>query len=209
MLRRVWNWTMGVPRRMYDWVISWAPTPYALPALFLLAFAESSFFPIPPDVLLIAMCIGTVAKSYRFALWCSLGSIVGGMAGYGIGYFLWENEGVKSFFYDYVPGVNAASVDSVRQLYTDWDFWIVFAAAFTPIPYKVITILAGVCAINFPMFVIASAVGRSARFFLVAWLFKRYGPSMKDFIEKRFALVTTVGTAVLIGGFVVIKYLLH
>jgi membrane protein YqaA with SNARE-associated domain len=180
-----------------------------LPALFLLAFAESSFFPIPPDVLLIAMCIGTVAKSYRFALWCSLGSIVGGMAGYGIGYFLWENEGVKSFFYDYVPGVNAASVDSVRQLYTDWDFWIVFAAAFTPIPYKVITILAGVCAINFPMFVIASAVGRSARFFLVAWLFKRYGPSMKDFIEKRFALVTTVGTVVLIGGFVAIKYLLH
>lgn len=209
MLRRAWNWTIGVPRRMYDWVISWAPTPYALPALFLLAFAESSFFPIPPDVLLIAMCIGTVAKSYRFALWCSLGSIVGGMAGYGIGYFLWENEGVKSFFYDYVPGVNAASVDSVRQLYTDWDFWIVFAAAFTPIPYKVITILAGVCAINFPMFVIASAVGRSARFFLVAWLFKRYGPSMKDFIEKRFALVTTVGTVVLIGGFVVIKYLLH
>ncbi|HIE72069.1 MAG TPA: DedA family protein [Planctomycetes bacterium] len=200
---------MGVPRRMYDWVISWAPTPYALPALFLLAFAESSFFPIPPDVLLIAMCIGTVAKSYRFALWCSLGSIVGGMAGYGIGYFLWENEGVKSFFYDYVPGVSAASVDSVRQLYTDWDFWIVFAAAFTPIPYKVITILAGVCAINFPMFVIASAVGRSARFFLVAWLFKRYGPSMKDFIEKRFALVTTVGTVVLIGGFVVIKNLLH
>jgi membrane protein YqaA with SNARE-associated domain len=180
-----------------------------LPALFLLAFAESSFFPIPPDVLLIAMCIGTVAKSYRFALWCSLGSIVGGMAGYGIGYFLWENEGVKSFFYDYVPGVSAASVDSVRQLYTDWDFWIVFAAAFTPIPYKVITILAGVCAINFPMFVIASAVGRSARFFLVAWLFKRYGPSMKDFIEKRFALVTTVGTVVLIGGFVAIKYLLH
>ncbi len=209
MLRRAWNWTIGVPRRMYDWVISWAPTPYALPALFLLAFAESSFFPIPPDVLLIAMCIGTVAKSYRFALWCSLGSIVGGMAGYGIGYFLWENEGVKSFFYDYVPGVSAASVDSVRQLYTDWDFWIVFAAAFTPIPYKVITILAGVCAINFPMFVIASAVGRSARFFLVAWLFKRYGPSMKDFIEKRFALVTTVGTVVLIGGFVVIKYLLH
>lgn len=209
ILRRAWNWTIAVPRRMYDWVISWAPTAYALPALFLLAFAESSFFPIPPDVLLIAMCIGTVAKSYRFALWCSLGSIVGGMAGYGIGYFLWENEGVKSFFYDYVPGVSAASVDSVRQLYTDWDFWIVFAAAFTPIPYKVITILAGVCAINFPMFVIASAVGRSARFFLVAWLFKRYGPSMKDFIEKRFALVTTVGTVVLIGGFVAIKYLLH
>ena len=199
----LWATITGIPRRMYDWVLSWAPTPYAVPALFLLAFAESSFFPIPPDVLLIAMCIGTVQKSYRFATWCAIGSIVGG-----IGYYLWENDGVRSFFYDYIPGVSPGSVEKVRGLYTDWDFWIVFAAAFTPIPYKVITILAGVCAINFPMFVIASAVGRSARFFLVAWLFKRYGPGMKEFIEKRFALVTTAGTIVLIGGFVLVKVLL-
>ena len=198
----------GIPRHMYDWVLAWAPTPYAVPALFFLAFAESSIFPIPPDVLLIAMCIGTVQKSYRFAAWCAIGSIVGGMAGYGIGYYLWENESVRSFFYDYIPGVNPHSVESVRELYSNWDFWIVFAAAFTPIPYKVITILAGVCAINFPMFLIASAVGRSARFFLVAWLFKRYGPGMKEFIEKRFALVTTVGTIVLVGGFLLIKVLL-
>lgn len=209
MLRRAWNWTARLPRRMYDWVLSWAPTPYAVPALFLLAFAESSFFPIPPDVLLIAMCIGTIAKSYRFATWCAIGSVVGGMAGYGIGYYLWDNEGVRSFFYDYIPGVSPDSVEKVREIYSRWDYWIVFAAAFTPIPFKVITILAGVCAINFPMFVIASTIGRSARFFLVAWLFKRYGPGMKDFIEKRFALVTTVGTIVLIGGFVAIKYLLH
>jgi len=208
-LGRAWRWTTSLPRRSYDWVLSWAPTPYAVPALFLLAFAESSFFPVPPDVLLVAMCIGTVAKSYRFAFWCAIGSVVGGMAGYGIGYFLWDNDSVRGFFYDYIPGVNPDSVESVRSLYSEWDFWIVFAAAFTPIPYKVITILAGVCAINFPMFVVASAVGRSARFFLVAWLFKRYGPGMKDFIEKRFALVTTVGTVVLIGGFVAIKYLLH
>ena len=203
------NWLTSLPRRCYDWVLSWAPTPYAVPALFLLAFAESSFFPVPPDVLLIAMCIGTVQKSYRFATWCAIGSVVGGMAGYGIGYYLWDNELVKNFFYDYIPGVNESSVAKVSGLYKDWDFWIVFAAAFTPIPYKVITILAGVCAINFPMFVIASAIGRSARFFLVAWLFKRYGPSMKEFIEKRFALVTTLGTIVLIGGFVAIKLLLH
>lgn len=209
LLSRCWRWFVTLPRRTYDWVLSWAETPYALPALFLLALAESSFFPIPPDVLLVAMCIGTVSRSYRFATWCAIGSIVGGMIGYGIGFFLWEAEGVKSFFFDYVPGVSEVSVDKVSALYKEWDFWIVFAAAFTPIPYKVITILAGVCAINFPMFVIASAVGRSARFFLVAWLFKRYGPTMKDFIEKRFALVTTVGTVVLIGGFVAIKYLLH
>ena len=205
----IWPWLTGLPRRLYDWVLAWAPTPYAVPALFLLAFAESSFFPIPPDVLLIAMCIGTVQTSYRFASWCALGSIVGGIAGYGIGYFLWENEGVRTFFYDYIPGVSPTSVESVRELYKNWDFWIVFAAAFTPIPFKVITILAGVCTINFPMFVIASAIGRSARFFLVAWLFKRYGPGMKEFIEKRFALVTTVGTIVLIGGFASLKLLLH
>ncbi|MGK0263229.1 MAG: membrane protein YqaA with SNARE-associated domain [Planctomycetota bacterium] len=204
----LWAKITTIPRRMYDWVLAWAPTPYAVPALFFLAFAESSFFPVPPDVLLIAMCIGTVKKSYRFATWCAIGSVVGGMAGYGIGYFLWENDGVRTFFYDYVPGVSPHSVESVRELYSNWDFWIVFAAAFTPIPYKVITILAGVCAINFPMFLIASAVGRSARFFLVAWLFKRYGPGMKEFIEKRFALVTTLGTLVLIGGFVLIKVLL-
>ena len=104
------NWLTSLPRRCYDWVLSWAPTPYAVPALFLLAFAESSFFPVPPDVLLIAMCIGTVQKSYRFATWCAIGSVVGGMAGYGIGYYLWDNELVKNFFYDYIPGVNESSV---------------------------------------------------------------------------------------------------
>ena len=96
----------------------------------------------------------------------------------------------------------------VSSLYEEWNFWIVFAAAFTPIPYKVITILAGVCAINFPMFVLASVIGRSARFFLVAWLFRTYGPSIKDFIERRFALVTTAGLLLGIGGFLAVKYIL-
>lgn len=196
----------GLLRRLYDWVLHWADTPYAVPALFVLAFAESSFFPIPPDVLLIALCIGEVKKSYRFAFWCSVASVLGGMAGYAIGAFAWEH--VHEFFYRWVPGVNEKSVARVSSLYEEWNFWIVFAAAFTPIPYKVITILAGVCAINFPMFVLASAIGRSARFFLVAWLFRTYGPSIKDFIERRFALVTTLGLLLGIGGFVAVKYLL-
>lgn len=196
----------GPLRRLYDWVLHWADTPYAIPALFLLSFAESSFFPIPPDVLLIALCIGNVPRSYRFAAWCSLASVLGGMAGYGIGMFAWDQ--LDQFFYSYVPGVTEANVAKVRGLYAAHDFWIVFVAAFTPIPYKVITILAGVCAIDFWMFVLASAVGRSARFFLVAWLFRRYGPPIKDFIERRFALVTVAGTAMLIGGFVAIKYVL-
>jgi membrane protein YqaA with SNARE-associated domain len=196
----------GLVRRLYDWVLHWAETPYAVPALFVLSFAESSFFPIPPDVLLIALCIGEPHKSYRFALWCSIASVFGGIAGYGIGMFAWEQ--VREFFYAYIPGVNATSVAQVSALYEKHNFWVVFVAAFTPIPYKVCTILAGVCAINFPMFVVASAVGRSARFFLVAWLIRRYGPSIKDFIEKRFGLVTIAGTALLIGGFLAVKYLI-
>lgn len=195
----------GPLRRLYDWVLHWADTPYAVPALFVLSFAESSFFPIPPDVLLIALCIGDVAKGYRFALWCSIASVLGGIAGYGIGMFAWDQ--VRDLFYAYVPGVNEQSVARVSALYDQHNFWVVFVAAFTPIPYKVITILAGVCAIHFPMFVLASAIGRSARFFLVAWLIRRYGPPIKDFIERRFALVTIVGTALLIGGFVTIRWL--
>lgn len=198
----------GWLRRLYDWVLHWADTPYAIPALFLLSFAESSFFPIPPDVLLIALCIGEVAKSYRFAFWCSVASVLGGIAGYGIGMFLWDLEVVKGFFYTWVPGVNEQSVGRVSELYEQYNFWVVFVAAFTPIPYKVITILAGVCAINFPMFVLASAIGRSARFYLVAWLFRTYGPPIKDFIERRFALVTSAIAVVGILGFVVLKYAL-
>lgn len=198
----------GLLRRLYDWVLHWADTPYAIPALFVLSFAESSFFPIPPDVLLIALCIGEVQKSYRFAGWCSIASVLGGIAGYGIGMFLWDIAAVKDFFYTWVPGVNEHSVQSVSKLYEEWNFWVVFVAAFTPIPYKVITILAGVCGINFPMFVLASAIGRAARFYLVAWLFRTYGPPIKDFIEKRFALVTTAIAVVGILGFVALKFAL-
>ncbi|MBX3462981.1 MAG: DedA family protein [Planctomycetes bacterium] len=197
----------GPLRRLYDWVLHWANTPFAVPALVLLAFAESSFFPIPPDVLLIALCIGEVPKSYRFAGWCSLGSVLGGMAGYAIGAFFWHVDAVREFFY-LIPGINDANVQKVSAWYEQYNFWIVFVAAFTPIPYKVITILAGVCGIALPMFVLASAVGRSARFFLVAWLFRHFGPPIKDFIERRFALVTFAGALLLVGGFVAIKYVM-
>lgn len=195
----------GLVRRLYDWVLHWAETPYALPALFVLSFAESSFFPIPPDVLLIALCIGNVQKGYRFAAWCSIASVLGGMAGYGIGALLWT-DGVRDFFTTYI--FSQEKFDYVGGLYEHWNFWIVFVAAFTPIPYKVITITAGVFGVNFPLFVLASAIGRSARFFLVAWLFRRFGPPIKDFIERRFGLVTVLGTALLIGGFLAFKLLI-
>ncbi|MCP3177860.1 MAG: YqaA family protein [Desulfuromonadales bacterium] len=197
---------MHLVRRLYDWVLHWAYTPFGAPALFLLAFAESSFFPIPPDVLLLALCISVPAKSFRFALICSLGSVLGGMGGYGIGMVLWE--GVSGYFYAYVPGFTPQVFHQVQNLFSTYDFWAIFAAGFTPIPYKVFTIGAGVFDINFPVFVLASAVGRSLRFFLVAWLIFRFGPAMRAFIEKYFNLLTIVFVVLLVGGFIVIRHLL-
>jgi len=197
---------MRLMRRLYDWVLHWADTPYGAPALFLLAFAESSFFPIPPDVLLLALCISVPLRSFRFALIASLGSVLGGVLGYGIGFGLWEM--VSAYFYRYVPGFSEAAFSRVQHLFATYDFWTVFAAGFTPIPYKVITIGAGVFRINFPVFVIASVISRSLRFFLVAGLIYRYGPAVRSFIEKYFNILSIVFMFLLIGGFLVIRHLL-
>jgi len=196
---------MRMLRRLYDWVLRWAETPYGAPALFLLAFAESSFFPIPPDVLLLALCISVPARSFKYALIASIGSVLGGVAGYGIGVWLWG--ALSGYFYRYVPGFTEQTFDYVQQLFATYDFWTVFTAGFTPIPYKVITIGAGVFEINFAIFLLASAIGRSLRFFLVAGLIYKYGPTMRDFIEKYFNVLTLAFMILLTGGFVVIKYI--
>jgi membrane protein YqaA with SNARE-associated domain len=196
---------MKMIRRLYDWVLHWAATPYGTLALFCLAFAESSFFPIPPDVLLLALCIATPRLSFRYALFTSVGSVLGGMFGYGIGRGLWG--AVSDYFFRYVPGFTEAVFAKVQVLFATYDFWTVFTAGFTPIPYKVITIGAGVFEINFIVFVFASIIGRSLRFFLVAALIYRYGPTVRDFIEKYFNLLSLIFMILLIGGFLVIKYL--
>jgi len=192
---------------MYDWVLHWAYTPYAMTALFVLSFAESSFFPIPPDVLLIPLVLGKRSKAWSFAFWCSVASVLGGIAGYALGYFAWTH-GLDQFCFDYVPGFTPERFAQVGGLYGEYSFWIVFTAGFTPIPYKIITISAGVFSDQVPLglFILASAVSRSARFFLVTWLLRSYGPPIQRFIEKRLGLVMVVGTALLIGGFVVFKY---
>jgi membrane protein YqaA with SNARE-associated domain len=192
-------------RRLYHWVLHWADTPYGMPALFLLAFAESSFFPIPPDVLLLALCISIPTRAFRFALVASAGSVIGGVAGYGIGVGLWEL--LADFFFLYVPGFSEAAFARVQNLFDTYDFWAVFTAGFTPIPYKVITVGAGVFHINFAVFVIASAISRSLRFFMVAWLIHRYGPVMRDFIERYFNVLTLIFMFLLVGGFIVVKQL--
>jgi membrane protein YqaA with SNARE-associated domain len=194
-------------RRLYDWVLSWARTPYGGAALFLIAFVESSFFPIPPDVLLIALCLGHRERWLRFASICTAGSVFGALAGYGIGWGLWQ--GVDEFFFHYVPGFTPEAFEKVQQLYKDYDFWIVFVAAFTPIPYKVITITAGVFGINLIAFIVASIVGRAGRFFLVAFLLYWFGEPIGQFIDKRFNLLTIVFTVLLFAGFYVLKFMVH
>ncbi|AMV72205.1 YqaA family protein [Desulfuromonas carbonis] len=194
---------MRLLRRLYDWVLHWANTPYGAPALFLLALAEASFFPIPPDVLLLALCLSVPARAYRFALVAAAGSVLGGILGYGIGQLLWDL--LAPIFYTYVPGFTEDIFLRVQQLFATYDFWTVFVAGFTPIPYKVITIGAGVFRINFGIFVFASLLSRSLRFFLVAWLLHRYGASMRLFIERYFNLLTLGFAVLLIGGFLLVK----
>lgn len=191
-------------RRLYDWTISWAGTPHGSIALFLIAFAESSFFPIPPDVLLIALCVGAQKQSFRFAAICGAGSVLGGMAGYAIGWGFWE--ALEPVF---IPAVFSREVfDKVVALYEQNAFWTVFTAAFTPIPYKVITIAAGVCKIDFWTLVVGSLLGRNLRFFFVAGALFFFGAPVKRIIEKYFDVLSIVFTVVLVGSFVVLKYVL-
>ena len=196
----------GPIRRLYDWVLHWADTPYGMPALALLALAESSVFPIPPDPLLMALCLGSAPRSLRFAAVATTASVVGGVIGYGIGALLWL--GVSDWFFTYVPGVTPEAFASVQDLYLRWDFWAVFLAGLTPIPYKVFTISAGVFAINFPVFVLASVLSRGLRFFVVAGLIYRFGLSISSFIDRYFNLLTWAFGLLVVMGFVLIEFVL-
>jgi len=193
---------MKIIRRMYDWVLHWSATPYALPALFVLAFTESSFFPIPPDILLIAMTLAAPALWLRYAAVCSVASVLGGMFGYLIGLKFMDVAGNRIVEFYHLRD----KFDHVGELFNQYQAWAVGAAGFTPLPYKVFTIAAGAFQIDFPIFVAASAVSRSARFFLVAFLLYRFGPSIKVFIEKYFNLLTIAFFILLILGFILIKY---
>lgn len=190
-------------RRLYNWTIGWAERPGGSWALFFIAFIESSFFPIPPDVLLLALCVGAPKKSFRFALVCSVGSVLGGMFGYLLGYTAWHL--VKDLFIPYV--FSQAVFDKVQGLYQQNALVAVLTAAFTPIPYKVFTVAAGVFQVNFHTLVGASVLGRSARFFLVGGVLYFFGPPMKALLEKYFDWFAWALLALGIGGFLAVKYL--
>ncbi len=194
----------NIIKRCYNWVLGWADSRWGALALFILAFAESSFFPIPPDILLIALCLGQPKRAFRFAAICTAGSVMGALAGYAIGAGLWSV--VDHWF---IPAIfSQEAFDSVGNLYNEWNFWAVFAAGFTPIPYKIFTIAAGVFSINVPLFVLASVIARGMRFTLFAWLIWKFGAPIKTFIDKYFNLLAIAFTVLLIGGFMVIENIL-
>jgi len=200
-------------RKLYDWILHWAESPYGPVALFVLAFAEASFFPIPPDALLIALVLGVRTKAFKFATNCTIGSVAGALLGYAIGHFLWwdgatEFSSFALFFFNNIPGFTQEIFYKVKTLYDEWNFWIIFTAGFTPIPYKVFTVTGGAFDISLPLFIIASIVSRAGRFFLVAFLIWKFGEQIKGFIDKYFNLLAIGFTVLLIGGFVLIKYLL-
>lgn len=218
----------NIVRKLYDWVLNWAKTPYGILALFCISFVESSFFPIPPDVLLIALAVASPTRWKWIAAVCTIGSVLGGLFGYLIGYLAWDSIGVPVL--EYVAHVNFVEHNGRMDLllpsyltqnigqqlggnylfeaYDRWNAWIVFIFGLTPLPYKIVTITAGVAQVNIPVFVFASIFARALRFFTVAWIISRWGDKAKVFIEKYFNTLATIFVIMLILGFVVIKIIL-
>jgi membrane protein YqaA with SNARE-associated domain len=201
---------MNYFRKTYDWVLSWAKTPYGAIALFVLAFTESSVFPIAPDVLLIVLVLGATHKAFSYATNCTVGSVLGAFLGYGIGYFLWWSADesfspVAAFFFEQIPGFTPYVFYKIKTLFEKWDFWIIFTAGFTPIPYKLFTVSGGAFQIDLIMFTLASVIGRGARFFLIAFLLWKFGETIKLFLERYFNMIAISLTIIAIGAFVTLK----
>ena len=200
-------------KNLYNWVLEWSNSKWGAFALFLLAFTEASFFPIPPDVLLIALCLGSRSKSLYFVAICSLGSALGAIFGYSIGYFLWWNGSQEfsqfaNFFFNIIPGFSTEIFFDIKQKYEEWNFWVIFVSGFTPIPFKVFTVSAGAFNINFNLFLIASLIARSARFLIIGGLIWRFGEPIRSFIDKYFNILAFLFSFLLVGSFFIIKYLL-
>jgi membrane protein YqaA with SNARE-associated domain len=192
-------------KRIYEWTLSLAERKLSGLWLALISFAEASFFPIPPDILLLPLCLGNLKKAFSFALICSVASVLGGLAGYAIGAFAWDS--LAPTFFEYVPGFTEEKFGRIQQWYTEWGWPLVFLAGFSPIPYKIFTIASGVLGMALAPFILASAVSRSARFFLVAALVSKFGEPMKEKIDKHFNLLALVFGLLLVGGFLALKLL--
>ena len=190
-------------RRLYDWTLSLAETRYALWALAAVAFMESSFFPIPPDLLMIPMILARPNRAFVIAGVALVASVLGGLLGYAIGALAYDTLGA--------PVLTALGKEDYfaefTQRYNDWGIWVVLTAGVTPFPYKVITILSGATALNLPVFIATSIVARGLRFFIVAGLLWKFGAPIRDFIEKRLGLMFTLFIVILFGGFYLVRFL--
>jgi membrane protein YqaA with SNARE-associated domain len=190
-------------RRLYDWTLSLAAKPSAPYALAAVSFAESSFFPIPPDVMLVPMMLARPDRAWFYALVCTVASVVGGVVGYMIGLLLYDSIGAWLFqLYGLTEGA-----ESFRQAYAEYGHWVILLKGLTPIPYKLVTITSGFAGYSLFWFVVLSIVTRGARFFFIALLMTRYGPTIKGFIDRHFNAVAAGGVAAIIGGFVAFRYL--
>jgi membrane protein YqaA with SNARE-associated domain len=190
-------------RALYDWTLRMAGHRHAIPAMGAVSFAESSFFPIPPDVMLVPMVLARRDQAYFIALVCTVTSVLGGMLGYAIGYYLWESVGeALAQFYGMTEGI-----DDFRRKFAAWGAAIVLLKGLTPIPFKLVTIASGIAAFSFPLFVLCAIITRGARFFALAWLLKRYGEPVQAFIEKRLTLVSWLFLLALVGGFAAVALL--
>ncbi|KZM51319.1 YqaA family protein [Labrenzia sp. OB1] len=190
-------------RRLYDWTLSLAAGPRAPVALGSVSFIESSVFPIPPDILLIPMVIARRERAWWYAALCTLTSVLGGILGYLIGMFLFEQVAVPVLTFYGKMGWLTEFTDVFNQ----YGWWFVFIAGLTPFPYKVITIASGVAGLSLPVFIFASIVSRGLRFFAVAGLLYLFGPPIKTFIEKRLGLMFTLFVVLLVGGFILLRYI--
>jgi len=190
-------------RALYDWTISLAEHPRAMWALALVAFIESSVFPIPPDLLMIPMIIARPNKAFLIAAVAMVASVLGGMLGYFIGWGLFESVGQPVLeFYG-----KTDRFDDFATRYNEWGAWAVLMAGVTPFPYKVITILSGSTGLSLPVFIISSIIARGLRFFIIAALLWRFGPPVREFIERRLGLMFTLFIVILFTGFAAVKYL--
>jgi len=189
-------------RRLYDWVMGLAASRHAPSALFAVSFAESSFFPVPPDVMLAPMVLARPDKAWRYAALCTLASVLGGCLGYAIGYYLQD----AALWLMAATG-HAGGLAEFQCWYGKYGVWVILAKGLTPIPYKLVTIASGLAQFAFPVFIAASVATRGARFFLVAWVVKKFGPAMMPVIEKRLALFAGLLVALVVVGLVASHYL--
>jgi len=184
-------------KRLYDWTLSLAGSPRATPALAAISFAESSFFPIPPDVILIPMALAKPERAYYYATVCTISSVLGAMLGYAIGHLLYDTVGIWLMnLYGYT-----AKVESVRAFYAEWGWAFILVKGATPIPFKLVTIVSGLLEYNFPLFVLLCTITRGARFFIVAGLLNRFGDQARALLDRHFALFMGIILFFVVLGF--------